>query len=405
MTDGKGDSGRAESISWLELFFDLVVVAAVSVLADSLRADLTAHGLGVTVLVYVAIWTSWTLAVFYANVAREKTRVRTMTFAMFLIALMTASAPLHDSARANLFAAAYIVLRLLLARSSLETGRFLDNFPGLQQTGAILPWVVSFWFDTPGKYWAWAVGAAIDLVLSVLRADEVSGRNLARLNQKRHDDHRGHRVPDLVVVDIDRHHLDERLGLFIIIVLGEAVVQLVQAAATAEWTTDFEWVAVASFILLVGLWRTTFAHGFTGAPHTSLADLPPRFGLPLHLVSTLGLVLLATGLSILLTESGAGHVEPAVGWLVAGGMAAHLGVALVAGLSARTAGWEWVLLFAGTATLYAVVLGFLAPHLLPVSFAWLAVVPAVWQATIGEQLSQRRSVAMASAAGLQPREG
>ena len=189
--------------------------------------------------------------------------------------------------------------------------------------------MVSFWLDAPSKFWAWAVGAAIDVVLSVVRDDGGSGRSLARLNQMRHDDHRQRDVPDLVAVGVDRRHLDERLGLFVIIVLGEAVMQLVYSAATAEWTTSFEWVALASF---VGLWRTTFAVGFTGAPHTSLADLPPRFGLPLHLVSTIGLVLLATGLGILLTESAAGHVEPAVGWLVAGGMAAHLGVALVAGL-------------------------------------------------------------------------
>lgn len=95
-----------------------MVVAAVRVLSDGLREDLSARRLGVTVVIYVAIWTSWTLAVFYANVAREKTRVLTMIVAMFLVALMTAIAPLHDASRANLFAAAYIVLRLALARSS-----------------------------------------------------------------------------------------------------------------------------------------------------------------------------------------------------------------------------------------------------------------------------------------------
>lgn len=393
MTDG-----RAESISWLELFFDLVVVAAVSVLAEGLHEDLTAHGLALTVVVYVAIWSSWTLAVFYANVAQEKTRLRTMTSVMFLVAVMTVSAPLHDSSRANLFAAAYIVLRLGLARSSLETGRLLLGFPGLQQSGAILPWVVSLWLDAPGKYWAWAIGAAIDLVLTVVRAEDMSERSIARLEKRLREDRRQRPVPELVAVDVDRHHLDERLGLFVIIVLGEAVVQLVHAAATAEWTGSFEWVALASFALLVGLWRTTFAHGFTGAPHTSLADLPPRFGLPLHLVSTLGLVLLATGLGILLDESGAGHVEPAVGWLVAGGMAAHLAVALVAGLSARTAGWEWIVLFAGTSTLYAVGLGLFATRLLPVSFVWLAVAPVVWQALVGERLVRLRQAAIDAAA-------
>ena len=45
--------------------------------------------------------------------------------------------------------------------------------------------------------------------------------------------------PDLEVVDVDAAHLDERLGLFVIIVLGEAVSQLVVPAATTEWTPAF----------------------------------------------------------------------------------------------------------------------------------------------------------------------
>ena len=48
-------------------------------------------------------------------------------------------------------------------------------------------------------------------------------------------------------------------------------------------------------MLLVLLWLLTFSYGFASAPGVRLGDLAPRFGLPLHLLSTLGILLLASG--------------------------------------------------------------------------------------------------------------
>ena len=61
---------EAEStVEWLELFFDLVVVAAVAVLTEGLREDPTLAGLGLFALLYGAIWLSWVSVVLYADVA------------------------------------------------------------------------------------------------------------------------------------------------------------------------------------------------------------------------------------------------------------------------------------------------------------------------------------------------
>ena len=226
MSDEDGE--RAASIGWLELFFDLVVVAAVSVLTEGLHGELDGRALVLTAIVYVAIWSSWSLTVFYANVAQGQTRFRTVTEAMFLIALMTAAAPVHEDQRANLFAGAFLVLRGLMSRSAIRTGRVLTSWPLLQLGGAGFPWVVSFFVDAPQKYWLWAIGLTLDLVLTAVRSDAaIDQRALGRL-QDQADRHTrpGEEALTLRVVDVDRSHLEERLGLFMIIVLGETVIQV-----------------------------------------------------------------------------------------------------------------------------------------------------------------------------------
>ena len=60
-----------ERIEWLELFFDLVVVAAVAVLTEGLRADATWGGLGIFLVTYGAVWFAWVSVVMYTDVAAE----------------------------------------------------------------------------------------------------------------------------------------------------------------------------------------------------------------------------------------------------------------------------------------------------------------------------------------------
>ena len=51
----EGDQGR---VTWLELFFDLVYVAALIQLGDQLSSDVTWDGLGRFVGVFTVLW--WT---------------------------------------------------------------------------------------------------------------------------------------------------------------------------------------------------------------------------------------------------------------------------------------------------------------------------------------------------------
>src|SRR5262245_39589199 len=106
-----GPAAADRHASWLELFFDLVVVVAVNQLAHLLHTE-GHHGPDARSIVtffalYLAIWLVWTTFMLYSNVVADRVRVRSVFLGMAGIAVMAASVPHVASDRANLFAGAY----------------------------------------------------------------------------------------------------------------------------------------------------------------------------------------------------------------------------------------------------------------------------------------------------------
>jgi low temperature requirement protein LtrA len=380
---------------WLELFFDLVAVAAVAVLTDGLREDVSWGGAGLVALLYTGVWFGWVSVVLYANVAGILTRTRTVIIAMFLVAVMAASAPIHFPDRANAFAIGFLGLRLVTARSVLRTGRVLASWPVLQFGGAIAPWVVAMWVDTPWKYWLWALGITLDLGSALVHANRVDEERLARL-QTRSDEHRERRGSAraeppraLSVVDVEPEHLQERLGLFVIIVLGEAVSQLVVIASASPWTRDFRIDAVGAFLVLTGIWWLNFSSGFMSAPHTRAAQLGPQFGLPLHLLTTMGIVALAAGFGSLVAHPGE-SLSDGMRWIMCGGLALHFLVLGIAGLTGG-ATRRWVLGWALPCTLVPIAIAALGDTLSSKVTLALFLACIAWMSVYGRPGPRARS--------------
>jgi low temperature requirement protein LtrA len=394
MSEAAGPDEAPDRIEWLELFFDLVVVAAVAVLSEGLRDHPTYSGLGMFLVSYTAVWFAWTNVVMYADVAGELTRVRTVVVSMFLVALMAAAAPGHDHVRPNAFAVAFILVRLFASRGALRTGRLMVEWPLLEFGGFSVPWIVSLWVDAPLKYWLWALGLFVDLAMVAVRGTEMADRQLerwqSRLDRARdsHGRTRGGRsrggevrdVPDMEQVGVHVSHLDERLGLFVIIVLGESVAALVLAAARVPWTHHFVWTVLAAFVLLVMLWLLTFSYGFAAAPGVRLGALPPRFGLPLHLLTTLGILLLGVGLgeAVAVPE----ELPDFLVWTTCAGLSLYAVASAGAGLLGGAVRF-WLYSCAIPTIAYPLVLAAVAtglPEGLPVPLLiWLLALPAGWQ--------------------------
>jgi low temperature requirement protein LtrA len=327
--------------SWLELFFDLVVVVAVSQLAHLLHAD-SHHGPDALHIVtffalYLAIWLVWTTFTLYSNVLAERVRVRSMFLGMAGIAVMAASVGHVLTDRAGLFAAAYLITSGLGTGAFTRSGRILVSWGAASRNAGLAPWIVSFWVDDPWwKLSLWLLGLAMTLWFAVLsgRAD---GEDLvARLNERLRRRGERRETPALVVATVDAAHLGERLGLFVIIVLGEAMLQLVGAwAAIDDWAPGggVGWLlllAVASgFALLIVLWALNVRHAFT-EEH----PYPPAVVLPAHFVVIAAITTIAAGLGAV-AGAPTGHLPGATLWLLCSGVTVFLLMVAVLGRVTR----------------------------------------------------------------------
>ena len=132
--------------------------------------------------------------------------------------------------------------------------------------------------------------SSLDLTIVLTRGERIAATTTAtsssagwpatRDHAARWGGGRPHDLVGLTEVDVDREHLEERLGLFVIIVLGESVAALVLTAAQTPWTRDFIGTSIAGFLLLVLLWLLTFSYGFAAAPGVRRVDAARGSGCP-----------------------------------------------------------------------------------------------------------------------------
>jgi low temperature requirement protein LtrA len=326
--------------SWLELFFDLVVVVAVNQLAHLLHGD-AHHGPGgldiVTfVALYLAIWLVWTAFTLYSNVAADRVRVRAMFIGMAGIATMAAAVPHSMDGRASLFAGAYLITTAVGGVAFQNSGVVLLTWTAAWQNAGLLPWLLSFFFPQPWvKLGLWLFGLALSLFFSVLMSRGDQEAILERVNQGLADRaaRRKLRLPwarerplsTVVAARLDAGHLVERLGLFVIIVLGEAMLQVISAVAGIEdWRPGHGegWLillaVVSAFLLLITLWGLNVRHAFTGG-----SRLPTAVTLPAHFVVIASVTIVAAGLGTAAAGS-AEHLNPSSTWLMCGGLTAFL---------------------------------------------------------------------------------
>ncbi len=391
--------------SWLELFFDLVVVVAVAVLADRLHEDPGPVDVLFVLMLYLAVWLVWVSFMLYGNIAGDNTHQRAMIVAMGCIAVMAASIPsIHtahsvDSSRA--FAVAYVVARVGSFRVWRTTAKALVEWPIAQMSVGLVPWVVSIFVPGDWRYYLWALGLVLDIGFAITADD----RNLLMRMLRHDDDERARRrksahasdqpAPgqggglagalgvgptervEITEATVNVSHLDERLGVFMIIVLGEAVSQVVLAASGHPWSITQPRGAAASFLLLVGLWWLTFQYGYAASPESALARMPARFGLPLHYLTSASIIFIASGLGPTVAEPGQ---EMATGarWLACGGLAGYfLSTAIAAILVGASR--VWLLGWALPSILLPIVVGVAGARLAGWGVAAFLLVAVLWQ--------------------------
>ncbi|MEU7005572.1 low temperature requirement protein A [Streptomyces sp. NPDC046332] len=370
--DSTGESER--HASWLELFFDLIAVAGVAQLAHLLHGTPGHPDLALYSVLYLAFWTAWMCFTTYGNVAADKVHTRTVLIGMFGLAVMAAAVPEVRSEHADAFALAYVLVRMLASRVWQARGEVPADWPMAQLSAGVVPWIVSLWSDGPDRYWLWAAGLLIDLGFTFALS---RNRVMEQLRKDQGERTRRREATGTLprAARFDPRHLDERLGLFTLIVIGEGVAQGVDAASEAEWNARLCTLAVGSFALLLALWALAVRRS-SGVPLLGSGVLPPRFSLPLHCVATGALASLAAALGAAV-EHAEGRLPHGMRWLMCGAIAVFLGVGVLAGaLSGR--GTRWIVAVGLPMVAAPLLLAAFAGRWAPGALVWALVLVARW---------------------------
>lgn len=270
----RGHGGGHAPVSYLELFFDLVYVFAITQVSHFLLKHLSWAGLAEGALLFLAVWWAWMYTTWAANWAEpERVPVRVMLlFGMLASMVMAVAMPrafAHgDQDRGLLFACAYL---------SLQVGRTLFMAWAMwreDRAGAMTMVRIACYFA--GSAIFWFAGAGVEnsatrmmLWLTAL-VIEYSGPIL------------GYRTPFLGKAKpsdwtISGSHMAERCALFIIIALGEGII--VTGASFADLGFDAQHI-IAFLVAFTGsvlMWWIYFDVGAErGARHIEHHDEPGR---------------------------------------------------------------------------------------------------------------------------------
>ncbi len=227
--------------TFLELFFDLVFVFAITQVTALVLADMTPMGFARAALVLGLVWWTWSgYAWMTSAIDVENTLVRVLLLAAtggsFLVAL---AIPQAFDTQGVWFVAPYVAVRVLHVAlfvwglrgdplhqaSAKKLGRWFLVAPAVALVGGLLD-------DPDLRAAVWTLSLAIDVAGAL-----TAGRLRFRLSPG---------------------HFAERYGLFVIIALGESIVAIGVGAADAPRDLTFAVAVAIAFAGVAGLWWAYF---------------------------------------------------------------------------------------------------------------------------------------------------
>ena len=308
-----------QRVTFVELFFDLVYVLAVTQLSHLLLEHLGVHGAAQTALLLMAVWTAWIYNAWFTNWFDPDRRVVRLVLLGVMLAslLMSASLPEAFGERGLVFAAAYVTMQV--GRTVFVIAA-LGEDPGLRRNfQRILSWLLA-----SGLLWlagGLAQGTAREaLWLAAVVADFTApacGFYTPGLGRSRTTDW-----------TITGGHMAERCQLFVIIALGESL--LVTGTTFGELPLSAVTVAalVVAFAGSVALWWVYFDRSAEDAGEVIARSADPgRLGRSAytycHIPMVAGIIVAAVGDELMLAHPG-GHAGAATAATVLGGPALFL---------------------------------------------------------------------------------
>lgn len=230
--------------TWLELFFDLCFVVAVSAVSTVLHENPTGEGIRHFAFYFIAVWWAWMGYTWYATAFDNDDlgyRV-TMLFAMMGVLGLARNVPIMEEGFANNFVPVYAFLQGLLVwlwiRAYIHNRQpDVRSFCMRYAIGfgiGIVVWLSSLLFPTEMQPRIWVIAIVIQMITPIWAF------NATELKM------------------FDSAHLPERYGLFTLIVIGEAVLSVGSTIPAGPVTGAGFTAAVPCFVVAAAIWWIYF---------------------------------------------------------------------------------------------------------------------------------------------------
>jgi low temperature requirement protein LtrA len=362
-------------VTYVELFFDLVFVFAVTQLSHGLLEHLTALGAIETAVLMLAVWWAWIDNAWITNwLDPERAPVRLLLFVLMLLGLViSASIPQAFEARGLVFALAYALFEIIpkafmlwaLKRHDAGNYRNFLRITAWRAAGAAC-WIAGGFAAGETRLAVWLLALAIDTISPLI----------------------GFYVPGLsrsTTADwtVEGGHLAERCALFVIIALGESVLITGATFAGLAWGGTTLMAFVNGFAGSVAMWVIYFNIGAERSSRLFAASTDPgRIGRSgytyLHIPIVAGIIVAAVADELALTHPG-GHISVATAAVILGGPALYLaGNAVFKRLSAPNLPFSH-LVGLGLLAVLVVAVPFLTPLALSAATSAVLILVGVWE--------------------------
>ena len=299
-----GTEKKERHATWLELFYDLVLVVAVSQVAHVLSLDHSPKGLAVAIGLFMPVGWVWAgHTVYAARFDTDDLVYRLLTFLqMFAVMGMAVEVAHAAHGEGRGFGISYlgarIILLLLLARAfyHVREARFINRVylmgfgigAGIWAASLLLPqdrqwvlWTLSLMVELPLPWYIW------------FKRQPLS--------------------------HVSASHIPERLGLFTIIVLGESVVAPVRGLTEQRWQPESVATAAFGFLVAICVWWIYFRHLERAIGRFRLGSGQPY--IYSHIPFWIGIIMMSVGTLHAIMESHASLLSSGTVMLILAGFA------------------------------------------------------------------------------------
>lgn len=361
-------------VTYVELFFDLVFVFAVTQLSHAVLAHPTAEGVLHAAMLLAAVWWAWVCTSWITNwMDPERAPVRLMLFALMAAGLvLSAAIPNAFEGGGLVFACAYAFIQvgrnLFFLISTWREPAHRMNVARIQAwvTLSAVFWISGGLLHDEARLIAWAAAIGIDY-LSAMVGFWTPGLGRSATS-------------DWVV---EGAHMAERTALFTIIALGESIIVTGATVVGMPWTLETIAAFATSLVGSIAMWWIYFSFTAEAASEAIAASEDPGAIARLaytycHLIPIAGIIVTAVGDEWVIHHAG-GHTDFKVAAAVIGGPALFLAGVLIFKLAVFK---QWSLTrLVGLALLAALVP--IAGHVSPLGLSMLStlalVVVGAWE--------------------------